>query len=376
LISVLEAFGSISSDGIALYNLRAKRIEYVNNALVNLFDISHESFAHQPEFFVNHILETDLELLKHQFEILVSENRIENVEFSTKSHDGTLKNVSASCYIIEKRKFLVGMFRDITRTREHENYIINYGAKKNTLLDMVTHNLSGPLAISKNLLESLDNVVHINDIKNIHAHIHLVKENTRHCIEILNDFLEEEHMVSQNISVKKNRFELFEKINAVVERFQKSYPDFKFTMTSNIATLNISQDDVKFLQALNNLISNAIKWSHTKSQIEIRVIDAQDFVNISIVDTGVGIPEHMQRFLFDKNTKASREGLRGEKSIGMGLYIVRRLVRIMDGDLTFESIEGKGSTFTMILPKEDLVENGSHPATPGAYATRIKKEAD
>lgn len=332
-------------------------MEYANQALVDMFDISHQSFVHQTEFFLNHIVENDMELLKSQFDILLKENKLENIEFSTKSHDGMLKSVSGSGYVIENGKYIIGIFRDITRTREHENYIIDYGAKKNTLLDMVTHNLSGPLAIAKNLVESLENVIHVNDLKNVHAHIQLIKENTSHCIEIVNDFLEEEHLVSQNISIKKNRFELLSKVNTIIERFQKSYPDFKFRITSNVESLNVSLDDVKFLQALNNLASNAVKWSHTNTDIEIRIIDAGAKFTISVVDSGVGIPQHLHRFLFDRNSRASRLGLRGEKSIGMGLYIVKKLVRLMDGDIEFESIEGKGSTFTMAFPKDEPSEH-------------------
>jgi two-component system sensor histidine kinase VicK len=187
----------------------------------------------------------------------------------------------------------------------------------------------------------------------------LVKENTRHCIDIVNEFLEEEHIVSSTISVKRNRFELFLKLNTILERFKKSYPDFKFLVTSNVETLNVSLDDVKFLQTINNLISNALKWSPTKSQIEIRVEEREETFAISVIDTGIGVPEHLQRFLFDKNSRASREGLRGEKSIGMGLYIVKKLVALMDGELSYSSAEGQGSTFTVEFPKENMTEKES-----------------
>jgi two-component system, OmpR family, sensor histidine kinase VicK len=356
IIAVIEMFGNASSDGVFLFNLKTRKIDYVNRSLVDLFDISHDSFTHQAEFFMSHIVENDLEHLQTQYALLEKEGRIENIEFATKSHDGTIRNVSASCYVIDQNKYIIGFFKDITAVREHENYIINYGAKKNTLLDMVTHNLSGPLAISQNLLDSLQKVVEAEGRSNVHAHIHLVRENTRHCIEIVNEFLEEEHMVSSHISVKRNRFELFTKLNTILERFQKAYPDFTFTVSSNIDSLNVSLDDVKFLQVINNLISNAIKWSPTKSNINIRVQEQGDKFTISIMDTGVGVPEHLQRFLFDKNSRASREGLRGEKSIGMGLYIVKKLVGLMGGDVSYKSEEGKGSIFSVTLSKENMVE--------------------
>lgn len=351
--------GGLSSDGLLLFNLKTRKIDYVNRSLVDLFDISHDAFTHQAEFFMSHIVENDLQYLTHQYTNLLNEGRVENVEFATKTHDGSIRNVAANCYVIDNSKFIVGFFRDITTLREHENYIINYGAKKNTLLDMVTHNLSGPLAISQNLLDSLQKVAETENQSSLQAHIHLVKENTRHCIEIVNEFLEEEHFVSSNITVKRNRFELFAKINTILERLKKAYPDFTFTVTSNVESLNVSLDDVKFLQVVNNLISNALKWSSTKSNITIMVEDQVELFAISVIDGGVGVPEHLQRFLFDKNSRAGREGLRGEKSVGMGLYIVKRLVHMMDGEVTYKSEEGKGSVFTITFPKETMTEKDS-----------------
>jgi two-component system sensor histidine kinase VicK len=287
----------------------------------------------------------------------LNEQTVANVEFRITGHDADIKNVSCDGYLLENGKYVVAIFKDITGMREHENYIINYGAKKNTLLDMVTHNLSGPLAISKNMIESLGNAIKGNDLKNVNAHLKLIEENTRHCIEIVTDFLEEEHLVSEHIYTKKNRFEVITKISTVLERFRKSYPDYHFNIQKNNNEFYISNDDVKFLQVLNNLISNAIKWSPSGSTIEIIIDDSGDTFNLTVSDHGIGIPDKLQDQVFKKYTPASRLGLKGEKSIGMGLYIVKKLVGLMDGAISFKSKENEGSSFTLSLPKEELDEN-------------------
>ncbi len=357
LIAALQTFGSVSSDGMLLFNVRSKKIEYVNQSLVNIFDISHDAFTHQAEFFMSHIVDNDLEHLTIHYQTLLREGRVENVEFSTRSHEGSIRNVLVNAYVIEGEKYVIAFFRDITITRQHENYIIDYGAKKNTLLDMVTHNLSGPLAISRNLLESLEKVAEVSEMPNVQAHIQLVKENTRHCIEIVNEFLEEEHLVSSRISVKRNRFELLTKLDAILERFKKSYPDFSFIVKSNVQALNVSLDDVKFLQVINNLLSNALKWSPSGSTIELRVTGNEKTFSCSVQDKGIGIPQHLHRFLFEKNSRASRDGLRGEQSIGMGLYIVKKLVTLMGGSITFQSKEDEGSVFTVTFQINDVAED-------------------
>jgi two-component system sensor histidine kinase VicK len=352
LLSVLKAIGGLSTDGILLFSLRRKALDFVNDGLLKIFDISHESFRHQPEFFINHIVPEDIEYLKGEYEKLLREKKAEEVEFLVKAHEGSIKNVSCSCYLLEDGKYIVGIFKDITNIREHENYIINYGAKKNALLEMVTHNLSGPLTLSRNMLESLEDTLKERGI-DINGHVQLIKENTTHCIDIVTDFLEEEHFVSEHIFVKKNRWDMLEKLNTIVERYRKSFPDLKFHITKNADTILISNDDVKFLQVANNLISNAVKWSPSGSVIEIIVDDTHDQVAVAVKDQGVGIPDNLKNKLFQKNTPAARPGLKGEKSIGMGLYIVKKLVALMDGSVSVESRENQGTTVTITLQKEE-----------------------
>jgi two-component system, OmpR family, sensor histidine kinase VicK len=116
----------------------------------------------------------------------------------------------------------------------------------------------------------------------------------------------------------------------------------------------INSDDVKLLQTLNNLLSNAVKWSPNGSTIDTAVAEEDYQVTITVQDHGIGIPEKLQSVIFQKNTPASRPGLSGEKSIGMGLYIAKKLVELLNGKISFESKEHEGSVFTITLPKHPV----------------------
>ena len=353
LLLVLSDIGARSADGVLAACLPQKKIEYVSKALQDMFDISHPSFAKEAAFFINHVVEDDLHYLEAEYARLLKAGSLENVEFRIKAHDQRIKHISVSTYLIDAGNFIVAFFRDITNIREHENYIINYGGKKNTLLDMVTHNLSVPLAISKNLIQSLEQATGKMKDERLHEHVRLIKENTQQCIELINDFLEEEHLVSENIHTKRNRFDIIEKINTVLERFRKSYPDHRFALNSEVLEISVGNDDVKFLQVINNLLSNAVKWSPAGSTIQTHVSENEKYVIISVTDSGIGIPDRLKPFLFQRNTPASRPGLKGEKSIAMGLYIVRKLVILMGGEITFTSEEGKGSIFNFSMLKSN-----------------------
>jgi two-component system sensor histidine kinase VicK len=354
IISVLSAIGNLSTNGIFCISLRKKALIYFNDALLRIFDISHKQFANEPAFFINHIIPEELHHLNHEYEKLLADSRIENVEFKIKSHEASIKDVLLNTYLLENKKYAVGVLRDISNVREHESYIINYGSKKDTLLDTITHNLTGPLSISKNVIASLENAAREPDVKNLNAHIQIIKDSTSQCIDIINEFLEEEHSVSEHIYVKKNRFEVVTKLEDALQRFKKSYPDYNFILQKEEDVIYVTTDEVKFLQVMNNLLSNAIKWSPSGSTIETILDSSGDMLIVHVKDHGIGLPEHLKPFIFQKYSAASREGLQGEKSIGMGLYIVKQLVNLMKGSISFVSNEGRGTTFTLKLPKEDV----------------------
>lgn len=350
--AVLKAIGDLSEDGFFLYSVLHRQFDYANNALLKIFEISDKSEILETEFFKEVIIAEDLNYLQSEYQHIFTSHRIENVEFRIRAHDGEAKDVVCSAYLIDDDRYIVGFVKDFTLVREHEDYIINYGAKKDALLEMVNHNLSGPLAISKNIIASLEHSLRDQNNNNLNTHIKLIKENTSHCIDLVNDFLKEEHLVSEKIYTRKKRFEISEKIETVVDRFGKSYPDFKFRLTKNFDRLYINNDDVKFLQVVNNLISNAIKWSEEGKEIAVHLIESEDGISTIVKDRGIGIPDDLKATIFEKYSPARREGLRGERSTGMGLYIVDKLVTLMEGTISFESRENEGTAFSVMLPKE------------------------
>jgi len=343
--AIVKLIGSLTSDGVFVYHLGDERLEYVNESMIRIFDISHGSFYQQPDFFINHIIPEDAQHLLEEFEKLKKESAVENVEFTLKWHDRSVKAIVCNAYVIDGRVF--GFLRDITTQRENERYIVNYGAKKDALLDMVSHNLAGPLNMAQNILGSLNKLIVDKDNKEVQHHIKLIQDTTNHCIEVVNDFLEEEHLLSEHISVKRTRFDVLAKINNILDKTRPSYPQKQIILSTEVPVLYTNSDEVKFMQIMQNLISNAVKFTKSDGRVEIVAQQMAKSFSISVRDNGIGIPERLKPALFDKYTAAGRPGLRGERSIGMGLYIVKKLVSILGGRLTFESAEGKGSTFTI-----------------------------
>ncbi len=99
-----------------------------------------------------------------------------------------------------------------------------------------------------------------------------------------------------------------------------------------------------------NLISNAVKFSPTGGEIHITSETVEDKVRIGIIDSGIGIPQHMISTIFSKEQNMSREGTSGERGSGLGLQICKDFVEKNRGEIWTESKENKGSAFYFTLP--------------------------
>ena len=116
----------------------------------------------------------------------------------------------------------------------------------------------------------------------------------------------------------------------------------------------IKVDRNYLIQILENLISNALKFSPYKRNIFIRVHENGHFVRISVRDEGPGIPENEINNLFKKYSKLSPRPTAGEQSIGLGLSIAKKYVEVMEGNIWCESKVGRGSEFIVEFNKEFL----------------------
>ena len=122
----------------------------------------------------------------------------------------------------------------------------------------------------------------------------------------------------------------------------------------------IDLDVVYFTTLMNNLLSNAVKYSDKKPEIEIEGFTAENNVCIKVADNGIGINRIDQKHIFDKFYRASTGNIHKFKGLGLGLYYVKKIAEAHGGDVTVSSRPGKGSTFTVILPRYDKIHEVIH----------------
>jgi two-component system, OmpR family, sensor histidine kinase VicK len=353
-LKTIKEVGQLSSDGIIVFNIDDSKIEYFNKALAKILGISKEAISAASLEKLRRCLRDNDEFLKSHVQMLLEKSKILNLELRVKAEVD--KYISCDAYLLKKSSLIFCIAKDVTNSKQHSNYITEFGARKDVILDMIAQNLSGPLNMMNDLMDLIDQQSKLYNLKKIDIPARLIRENTHKCIEIINSFLREEHLASKDIYVERNRFDVLKKIAVEVARLKQFHKQKEIKVLTDKKQLFVTGDDVKFFQVIHNLLSNALKFSDIKGQITVEVIDDDRDFTISISDNGIGIPEFLQPHIFKKNTPAARAGLNGERSVGMGLYIVKKLVELMHGTLSFQSEENKGTTFTLRLPKMPGIE--------------------
>jgi len=109
-------------------------------------------------------------------------------------------------------------------------------------------------------------------------------------------------------------------------------------------------DERKVRQILLNLLSNAVKFTPDGGKIDVRAIQSQDNVEISVSDTGIGIAEEDQEAIFEEFRQVGSDYARKREGTGLGLTLARKFVELHGGRIWVRSEIGRGSTFTFTLP--------------------------
>jgi two-component system sensor histidine kinase VicK len=241
-------------------------------------------------------------------------------------------------------------FLKLKAIEEKNIEIENASQVKNEILGIVAHDLRNPLAAIKTIamMMELDKSMDEDNQDNLQ----MIKASCDKATSIINDLLETVHNdIGNEFDVEKTELNKF--LLIVVDEWLKNksgHANVLYYGTKQPVYALINPE--KMQRVMDNLISNAVKFSSEGDHIEISLKELNGEAHISIKDFGMGIPEVLLPFIFDRFSKASRKGRRGEESIGLGLSIVREIIRKHGGEIEVNSVEEVGTTFTIKLPQE------------------------
>jgi len=301
----------------------------------------------------------DVDYLKDNYISLKSGTFKNNIEFRMQFPQGKERYLKSSLlYDVradgqDAKQILTGYLEDVTAEKEHINTLNEYSNKKNSVLNILSHDLAGPLGSIQNLSALISRKTKLLEDEDVKKWLDLIAKISKKSINLIQEFVKQEFVESAVAALVKKRVNLVDALKSLVQEYLESETQINLKFDFQIGTEPIFAeiDEAKFLQAISNLISNAIKFTPDGGTITI-VLEAQETTAlITIADTGIGIPKKFHAGLFDKFNNARRTGLKGETSVGLGMSIIKTIVDWHEGKIWFESEENKGSKFYIEIKK-------------------------
>lgn len=226
-------------------------------------------------------------------------------------------------------------------------------AFKNDILGTVAHDLKNPLGVILGRTEMLSELTATNASRDsVTAQIEHIRIATKRLTAMVDDLISDAMADAFDITIRREAVEIAELVADVAEANQPLASNKQQSLTVTARTRDLAMCDVdRIREAIDNLVSNAIKYTPIGGKIELSVTCEGDDIVVSVADNGPGLsPEDLDR-LFGRFQRLSAKPTGGETSTGLGLSIVKRIVDIHGGRVTVDSPgPGSGATFAIILP--------------------------
>ena len=240
----------------------------------------------------------------------------------------------------------LGVFVDVTRLERLEQV-------RQEFLSNVSHELRTPLTAILAFVETLETGA-IDDLEATRRFLPIIRKNALRMHDLIDDILELSAIEAGNVQVRGERLRLQPVVDDVVSSLASKAEAMEVAVTNNVAgDVRVYADRRRLEQMLTNLIDNAIKFNRKGGTVTIKCDQSQDGSRDRLVveDTGEGIPAHHLERLFERFYRVDRARSRERGGTGLGLAIVKHLALLHGGEISVSSEVGKGSVFTIQLPR-------------------------
>lgn len=218
---------------------------------------------------------------------------------------------------------------------------------KTDFISNVSHEMKTPIAIIKNYAELL-RAEHITEEQR-KEYAKSVEQAATRLSDLIGNILKLNKLENQRIMPDVETYDVCRQLCECILQFEEAWDKKEIELETEIEDVAMIKADRGLMELVwNNLLSNAVKFSETGGQVTVSQTSDEKYIKISVSDTGCGMSAESMERIFDKfyqgDTSHAKEGN------GLGLALVQRILELMDGDIQVVSEEGKGSTFTVVLP--------------------------
>lgn len=340
LLSVLTHMtdGVISTD-------RKGRVILINEPASKMLNVSRETVMGKS---IVSLLGLEEQLT---FDQLVSERDSVTLDFSTKNKPFIIK---VNFSIIQKETgFINGLIAVLYDVTEQEKIDM----ERKEFVANVSHELRTPLTTMRSYLEALAEGAWRNE-EIAPQFLDVTQTETERMIRLVNDLLQLSKLDSKDYRLSKDWIDFNEYFNKIIDRFEMTKEQnviFERNLPTESVYVDIDPD--KITQVLDNIISNAMKYSPEGGKICFYLNELTDKIQVSITDEGVGIPQENLANIFERFYRVDKARTRQLGGTGLGLAIAKEMIEAHDGEIWAESEEGVGTKIFFTLPLENAQED-------------------
>lgn len=267
-----------------------------------------------------------------------------------------------------------GLIKDITERKKIE-------CMKNEFISTVSHELRTPLTSIRGALGLINSGICGPLPEKMSGLLTIATNNTERLLMLINDILDIEKIESGSLRFDFKRIDLADLIEKAIADCS-SYAvehQIRYEFHAGDSPLLAHADPDRLVQVINNLLSNAAKFSPTNGQVEVTLSQHHGFARVSVHDQGPGIPEDFLPRLFDKFSQVDGSDKRHTGGTGLGLSIAKAIVEKHNGKISVETSEPSGTTFHVDLPLQTINQVGEQLQTDlqeGAMVLIIEDDPD
>jgi PAS domain S-box-containing protein len=239
---------------------------------------------------------------------------------------------------------VTGASREVTEQVELEQ-------RKDNFISIASHELKTPITVLRGFTQLLTRQFDQQGTQEPVSMLLKMDAQISRLVKLIDELLDASKIQAGRLDYEEESVDLDALVHETVEILQGSNPTHSLRVSGATHTIILGDKD-RLGQVLTNLITNAVKYSPQANSVDISLSSTKEAALINVRDYGVGIASTHQKHIFDRFYRVQDSSNKTFKGLGMGLYIAQEIVKRHGGDLTVESEEGQGSTFTVSLPLE------------------------
>lgn len=266
----------------------------------------------------------------------------------------------------EKNYLLENLNLDLAASREElllknqtlmqrEEELLDLNASKDLFMTIISHDLRNPLFSISSFADILEDEEEQLTKSERSEMLVKIKTLSKNLYELLNNLLAWAKIQGGKAAIEADIFDMNQLIEENMEILQGVANQKSVRLRARLQNEipHAFADKPMISSVIRNLVTNAIKFSHPESEILLSTDFSDNFLKVSVKDSGVGIPEIMKDKLFRIDSKTTTKGTGDEKGSGVGLILSHEIIQKNGGNIWFESAEGLGTTFHFTVPSAD-----------------------